>query len=204
MSHCFFPLLSFFLSHFFAVISLSPTVVCAHRNREKDLDEVLQIHQIFTNVSRGVVANKSELMEVFGMENQDEIIRLVPFAASFLSFACSHLIRSRFQILDKGHLQVSEKERQAAKDSKFKDIVNIVTEMCISRETQRPFSRTIIENSIKEVHYNVGMKASAKQQVRPSLLLFSILILNLSLLCFCSFLHLLFVFHLSLDNRPSK
>ena len=41
---------------------------------EKDIDEVLQIPQVFINVSKGQVANNDDLQKCFVNTNQDEII----------------------------------------------------------------------------------------------------------------------------------
>ena len=41
--------------------------------REKDIDEVLQTHTVFTNVSKGQVAKKEDLVRAFGTEDQTEI-----------------------------------------------------------------------------------------------------------------------------------
>ena len=59
---------------------------------EKDIDEVLQIPQVFINVSKGQVANNDDLQKCFGTTNQDEIIA---------------------EILNKGEIQLNEKERNA-------------------------------------------------------------------------------------------
>lgn len=40
---------------------------------EKDIDEVLQTHVVFTNVSKGQVAKKEDLIKCFGKDNQTEI-----------------------------------------------------------------------------------------------------------------------------------
>lgn len=40
----------------------------------KDLDEVLQIHSVFTNVSKGTTAKTSELEECFKTTELDKII----------------------------------------------------------------------------------------------------------------------------------
>ena len=42
-------------------------------HREKDIDEVLQTHTVFANVSKGQVAKKEDLVRAFGMENQTEV-----------------------------------------------------------------------------------------------------------------------------------
>ena len=41
--------------------------------REKDIDEVLQTHTVFTNVSKGQVAKNEDLMRAFGTAEQSEI-----------------------------------------------------------------------------------------------------------------------------------
>ena len=41
--------------------------------REKDIDEVLQTHAVFTNVSKGQVAKKEDLSRAFGTEDLTEI-----------------------------------------------------------------------------------------------------------------------------------
>lgn len=45
--------------------------------REKDIDEVLQTHTVFTNVSKGQVAKREDLMTAFGMDDQTEICKIV-------------------------------------------------------------------------------------------------------------------------------
>ena len=41
--------------------------------REKDIDEVLQTHTVFTNVSKGSVAKKEDLARAFGTDNETEV-----------------------------------------------------------------------------------------------------------------------------------
>ena len=45
--------------------------------REQDIDEVLQTHTVFTNVSKGSVAKREDLQRVFGTDNQTEICKIV-------------------------------------------------------------------------------------------------------------------------------
>lgn len=40
---------------------------------ETDIDEVLQTHTVFTNVSKGEVAKVGDLKKIFGKDNQTEI-----------------------------------------------------------------------------------------------------------------------------------
>ena len=41
--------------------------------REKDIDEVLQTHTVFMNVSKGQAAKSEDLKRAFGTENHSEI-----------------------------------------------------------------------------------------------------------------------------------
>lgn len=69
------------------------------------------------------------------------------------------------QILDKGELQVSEKERAAATESSVKEIATIVADMCIDPDTKRPYTVTVIEKAMHEAHFSLKANRSAKQQV---------------------------------------
>ncbi|XP_046744859.1 ribosome maturation protein SBDS [Diprion similis] len=110
---------------------------------EKDIDEVLQTHTVFTNVSKGQVAKKEDLLKAFGKDDQTEICK---------------------EILTKGELQVSDKERQSALDSMFKDIATTVSDKCVNPETKRPYPISMIEKAMKDVHFSVKPNRNAKQQ----------------------------------------
>ncbi|XP_068977061.1 ribosome maturation protein SBDS [Bombus flavifrons] len=118
--------------------------VISWRNKlEKDIDEVLQTHTVFINVSKGQVAKKEDLVKAFGTDDQTEICK---------------------EILTKGELQVSDKERHLALDSMFKDIATTVANKCINPETKRPYTVTMIERAMKDIHFSVKPNRNAKQQ----------------------------------------
>ncbi|XP_038059213.1 ribosome maturation protein SBDS-like [Patiria miniata] len=118
--------------------------VMSWRNKvEKDIDEVLQTHTVFTNVSKGQGAKREDLMKAFNTEDQTEICK---------------------QILAKGELQVSEKERQQQLESMFRDIATIVAEKCVNPETKRPYTVGMIERAMKDVHISVKPNRGTKQQ----------------------------------------
>ena len=48
-----------------------------HVYREKDIDEVLQTHTVFTNVSKGQGAKREDLVKAFSTEDQTEICKQV-------------------------------------------------------------------------------------------------------------------------------
>uniref|UniRef100_A0A3Q3VXU4 Uncharacterized protein n=1 Tax=Mola mola TaxID=94237 RepID=A0A3Q3VXU4_MOLML len=110
---------------------------------EKDLDEVIQTNSIFINVSKGQVAKKDDLNKAFGTDDLTEICK---------------------QILAKGELQVSDKERQSQLETMFRDIATIVAEKCVNPETKRPYTVNLIERAMKDIHYSVKAGKSTKQQ----------------------------------------
>lgn len=104
---------------------------------------MLQSHTVFLNVSKGQVAKKEDLLKAFGKDDQTEICK---------------------EILQKGELQVSDKERHSQIDQLFKDIATTVADKCLNPELKRPYPVTIIEKAMKDVHYSVKPNQSAKQQ----------------------------------------
>ncbi|XP_064612155.1 ribosome maturation protein SBDS-like [Liolophura sinensis] len=125
-------------------IACYPNKVTSWRNKvETDIDEVLQTHTVFMNVSKGQVAKSDDLKRAFGSENQEEIC---------------------LQILSKGELQVSEKERHTQLESMFRDIATTVADKCVNPETNRPYTVTLIEKAMKDLHVSVKPTKSTKQQ----------------------------------------
>lgn len=111
---------------------------------ETDLDEVLQARTVFCNVSKGQVAKKEDLIASFGTEDQNVICQ---------------------EILAKGELQVSEKERHVQQDSMLKEIATMVSDKCVNPESKRPYPVTMIEKAMKDIHYSVKPNRNCKQQV---------------------------------------
>lgn len=104
---------------------------------------MLQTHTVFTNVSKGQVAKKEDLIKAFGKDNQTEICK---------------------EILAKGELQVSDKERQSQLDQTLKEIATTVANKCINPEVKRPYPVTMIEKAMKDAHYSVRPNQTTKQQ----------------------------------------
>ncbi|NWH38873.1 SBDS protein, partial [Chloropsis cyanopogon] len=68
------------------------------------------------------------------------------------------------QILSKGELQVSDKERHTQLEQMFRDIATIVADKCVNPETKRPYTVILIERAMKDIHYSVKPNKSTKQQ----------------------------------------
>lgn len=76
-----------------------------------------------------------------------------------MRFACD------YQILAKGELQVTEKERGANNEALFRDIATVVAEKCVNPTTKRPYTVTLIESAMRDAHYSLKPSKTAKQQV---------------------------------------
>merc|ERR1712223_2222688 len=110
---------------------------------EKDIDEVLQSHTVFLNVSKGQVAKKEVLIKCYDTADATQICK---------------------EILTKGELQVSDKERQAEREALFKQVATTITEKCVNPEAKRPYPVSMIEEAMKECHIAVKPNKGAKQQ----------------------------------------
>jgi len=136
----------------FEIACYKNKVISWREKAETDIDEVLQTHDIFLNVSKGLLAKKQDLEKCFG-----DIIKDVPEREKNTA-VCKF-------ILAKGQLQVAEKERQHASEATFLEIANIVSQMAINLETKRAFSTGVIERAMKEeLHYSIRPNDSAKKQ----------------------------------------
>ena len=154
-------------------IACFPNKVLSWRARvEKDLDEVLQSHTVYSNVSKGVLAKSKDLVKAFGTDDQTkiciEVPPILPLVQSPTPAIRCPIHSLLLQILEKGELQVSGKEREAQLSSQFRDIATIVMEKTINPETRRPYTITMIERLMHEIHFAVDPNLTSKEQV-PSL-----------------------------------
>jgi ribosome maturation protein SDO1 len=108
---------------------------------EKNIDEVLQIPQIFVNVSKGQVASSEDLKSSFNTTNIDEII---------------------LEILKKGEIQLSEKERAQQNEKLHNEILSIISAKCINPKSKKRYPPTLIDKALKEIKFNLVNARSAK------------------------------------------
>lgn len=118
--------------------------VMGWRNKtESDLDEVLQTHDIFANVSKGQTAKKADVVKAFGTDDMAAVV---------------------LQILAKGQLQVSKEERQKETEVSFTEVARMVAERCVNPDTERPYTMAQIERAMKDIHFSVKPSQGLKQQ----------------------------------------
>ncbi|RFU31031.1 hypothetical protein B7463_g5312, partial [Scytalidium lignicola] len=95
---------------------------------ETDLDNVLQIPNVFLNVSKGQTAPSSDLAKCFGPKASVNDIIL--------------------EILNKGEIQVGEKERAAQLERVHNEVVSFVASKLVDPKTKRVYTTGMIEKAL--------------------------------------------------------
>ena len=112
----------------FEVAAYKNKVIDFRQGIENDLEEVLQIDNVFENVSKGLLAKKSNLEKAFGTTDSAAICNL---------------------ILHTGVLQVSALERNAQISQTLREITNMIVTKCVESTSKRPFTFAMVENALK-------------------------------------------------------
>ncbi|KAK3939929.1 hypothetical protein QBC46DRAFT_386635 [Diplogelasinospora grovesii] len=114
---------------------------------ETDLDNVLQIPNVFLNVSKGQTAPAAELAKAFGKDkSQDDII---------------------LEILKKGELQVGEKERTAQLERVHNEVVSIVASKLVDPRTKRVYTTGMIDKALDMLSSQAHAHAHTAQDQPP-------------------------------------
>jgi ribosome maturation protein SDO1 len=132
----------------FEIACYKNTVQSYRAGHETDLDNVLQIPNVFLNVSKGEVAPNDDLVKAFGKGvSRDEIV---------------------LQILMKGELQVGEKERQQELERVHREVVEIVAGRLVDPKTKRVYTTGMVEKALEQLQSqggNSGRQAGKGQGV---------------------------------------
>ena len=98
---------------------------------EKDLDNVLQIPNVFISVSKGQVAPTQDLAKSFGPKTPlDDII---------------------LEILNKGDIQVGEKERHAQLDRTHREVLDIIAGKLVDPSSKRVYTTGMLEKALDQL-----------------------------------------------------
>ena len=109
---------------------------------ETDLDEVLQIPNVFLSVSKGQTAPKEDLAKAFGPKtSQDDII---------------------MEILKKGEMQVGEKERHAQLEKVHNEVMTIVAGKLVDPKSKRVYTTGMIEKALDQLSGQSGKQEESK------------------------------------------
>eukprot|EP00486_Rosalina_sp_Unknown_P001088 CAMPEP_0201574190 /NCGR_PEP_ID=MMETSP0190_2-20130828/18510_1 /ASSEMBLY_ACC=CAM_ASM_000263 /TAXON_ID=37353 /ORGANISM="Rosalina sp." /LENGTH=305 /DNA_ID=CAMNT_0048002091 /DNA_START=24 /DNA_END=944 /DNA_ORIENTATION=- len=132
--------------HKFEVIAKQGTVL-KYRDGNLGFANVLMVDNIFTNSTRGDIANPSDLNEVFGTED---------------------LMKCCEEIVNKGQLQYTAQERKAFVDAKTNEIVYYINKNYVDPKTKLPHPSDRISNCMKECHIRVDANKDTKRQAEDA------------------------------------
>ena len=119
----------------FEVPAYKNTVNSWRAGNEDDLDNVLQINNVFLNVSKGQVAPNDDLKKSFPGMTREEIV---------------------LEILKKGEVQVGEKERAQELDRVHKEVIDIVAGRLVDPKSKRVYTSGMIEKALDQLSSQGG------------------------------------------------
>ena len=127
----------------FEVACYKNTVMAYRSGAETDVDEVLQSKYVYTNISKGIFAPLDDIKAAFGTDDQEAVCLM---------------------ILKSGEYQVSDKERASKQTSLFRDICTVLCSKTVNPDTNRPYPFAVVEQSLRDAHFNVDVTKAAKLQ----------------------------------------
>ncbi|KAL9597244.1 MAG: hypothetical protein Q9219_005287 [cf. Caloplaca sp. 3 TL-2023] len=110
---------------------------------ETDLDNVLQIPSVFLSVSKGLTAPTQELAKAFGPKMSINDIVM--------------------EILNKGEMQVGEKERHAQLDRVHNEVIDIVAGKLVDPRSKRVYTTGMIEKALDQLSSHGGVAHKADE-----------------------------------------
>jgi len=120
----------------FEIACYKNTVQAFRAGHETDIDNVLQIPNVFLNVSKGQVAPNDDIAKAFGKGvSRDDVV---------------------MEILKKGELQVGEKERAQELERVHKEVIEIVAGRLIEPKTKRVYTSGMIEKALEQLQSQGG------------------------------------------------
>ena len=121
-----------------------PNKVQDYRDKkEKDINEVLQAQEIFTDAIKGDLCPRKVLKEVFPKMTYQEVIKL---------------------ILDKGDIQTGEREREKGTANLKRYISNIIVQKTYNTDNGLPFPQDMITQALDDINFKYNEKENEKKQ----------------------------------------
>lgn len=107
------------------------------------MKEVLQVDKIFKNTVKGDLAKREEIESFFPNMSYEDVVKL---------------------ILEKGEIQISDKERSLNYQNTKNDIANIIVEKTYNTENGLPFPITMITQVLEDIQFQLKDDQDAKKQ----------------------------------------
>ncbi|CAI6336564.1 unnamed protein product [Periconia digitata] len=113
-----------------------------YRNKiDTELDNILQIHNVFVNVNKGQTASKADLDKVWPGKQRDDIIR---------------------DILENGEIQTGEKERGAELERTKNEVIDIVASKLVDPKSKRVYTAGMIEKALNQLSSQAAAQPQQK------------------------------------------
>jgi len=128
--------------HKFEVIA-NQGAILQYRDGKIPIHNVLLIDQVFTNSTRGDIANPGDLETVFGTED--------------VSKCCEEIVK-------RGDIQYTASERKKFTEDKTKEIVYYINKNYVDPKTKLPHPADRIANCMKQCHIRVDPNGDTKRQ----------------------------------------
>ncbi|KAI7348378.1 Shwachman-Bodian-diamond syndrome protein [Hortaea werneckii] len=119
----------------FEIACYKNTVTSFRAGNETDLDNVFQIPNVFLNVNKGQVAPNEELKKAFPGMTRDEVV---------------------LEILNKGEIQVGEKERGVELERVHREVVEMVAGRLVDPKSKRVYTTGMIEKALDQLSSQGG------------------------------------------------
>ena len=119
----------------FEIPAYKNTVQSYRAGNEPDIDNVLQINNVFINVSKGQVANNEDLKKAFPGMTREQVV---------------------LEILKKGEIQVGEKERAQELERMQREVVDIVAGRLVDPKSKRVYTTGMIEKALDQLSSRGG------------------------------------------------
>lgn len=107
------------------------------RGDNVNLSQVIRDNAIYTDQKKGMRAGHAELEQAFGTTTFEKIVE---------------------NIVKKGMIEVTQEFRDEALENRRKQIIDFLTRNAVDAQSGRPFTPSIIENSLKEAGIKIENK----------------------------------------------
>ena len=104
--------------------------------------EVIRDVAVYLDQKKGMKAGSMELKNIFGTDNFEKVVE---------------------QIVKKGELEITKEYREAALETRKKQIVDFLAKNAIDARTGRPFPPNVLENAIRETGVKIENQPVEKQ-----------------------------------------
>lgn len=132
-------------------ILVDPDLAADFRNPDADdvpIEKILAVEEIFKDSKKGDLASEEAMEKIFGTTEPLEVAK---------------------QILEKGHVQLTAKQKREMQEEKRKLIINKISRESINPQTGYPHPPQRIENAMDEAKVKVDPFVSVDQQVKVAL-----------------------------------